>query len=137
MKFGAYACMAIGLCLTGTASAAPAEEGGKPCLMLSQVESANLLGDRALVVKDYRGQTFLVHINGWCHDLSWHNVNNISANPNCLHSGDWLPSDGGSQPFTDGAPVISGRRGGATRCIVSKVEFYTKEQEAADRAAGK
>ena len=105
-------------------SAAPA---AKPyiCLRHADVDGWGTRDKHSMVVSDRFGRKYLVGLNGLCDDLNF----SMGAGFRPLGSGAWPCVDRGDRI------VMSGAITRTSTCWVNKVQFYTKDMEAADKLA--
>lgn len=108
----------------GIAGAAVAKE---PCLQRDMIDGWGARDSHTLVVSDRFRKKYLLTVNGWCQDIdfslgiSFHGHGNSMS---CLARGDRIVPHGGGVVRSPGA-----------RCIITKIEYYTPEMEAAYKKA--
>lgn len=100
---------------------------GNVCLRFDEIDGvvgAALRTPHSLIVKDRRGQKFLITTSGWCHDLDLKTAT-VSS---CVKAGDWIPSTGKAATYTFG--TVTGSTG--PRCFITGVKAYSADMEQAD-----
>jgi hypothetical protein len=95
------------------------------CLRVGYVHNWDVQNDRTLIVEDEWRQKYKVDLMGYCSNLPWHErlaFKSIGGTElSCLGPGD---------------EVITREFGtGVQRCVIRHISVYTKEMEAADKAA--
>jgi hypothetical protein len=99
---------------------------GRPCLREGFIYSWNAINDKTLIVEDQSHVKFRLGLMGVCSDLKFHERLAFKAvggmELSCLSTGD---------------EVITREFGTGERlpCAITKVEYYTPEMQAADKAA--
>ncbi|MGB8603339.1 MAG: hypothetical protein WCD42_14185 [Rhizomicrobium sp.] len=108
----------------GEANSGQASPAGGVCLHPDEIDGvvgAALRTPHSLIVKDRRGQKFLITTSGWCHDLDLKTATFSS----CVKAGDWIPSTGKAATYTFG--TVTGSTG--PRCIISCVKAYSADMD--------
>lgn len=110
------------------ASATPAFAADNVCLMHRDVDGWGARDDHSMVVNDRFGRKYLVSLAGVCSDLNWAfgaGFRSLGGNfpGSCVERGDHVIMRGGGATFPH------------STCWVTKVQPYTPDMQAADRAA--
>ena len=108
-----------------TVIASPAMAQQRACLRIGDIYNWNALDDKTLIVEDNWHKKFKLKLIGGCFNLKFHErlafKSNGALSISCLSPGD---------------SVIQRDFGmGPSRCAITKIDFYTPEEEAADKAA--
>lgn len=108
-------------------AATGASFAGEPCLQRNLIYGWGARDANHVVVDDKFGKKYLLTLSGWCQDVEWGlglSVHSFGGNElACVSRGDWVVPHGGGVTPAPGA-----------RCMISKIELYTPEMEAAYKA---
>ncbi len=96
------------------------------CLRLGEINTWRVLSDKALIVEDNQHRKFRLSMIGTCYDLDSHQALafrhiGVGLRVSCVGIGDQV--------------IQHDMASSNSRCSVVKIETYTPEMEAADRAA--